>query len=68
MIYDDGSTIDNCMCDGTDDAMYTCDYHRDNPGDEYATAFDAMFPARELLYDLVDAYGAGHYKTGVYDV
>jgi hypothetical protein len=72
--HDDGSSADNCMCDGADDAMYTCDYHRENPLDEFG--WKQYFERRNAAYimgdvdreTLIDAYGQAHYKTGVYEV
>ena len=61
----DGSSATNCMCDGADDAMYTCEYHQEHD-DEYG--YRAAFEHMIALDDLVDAYGPRHYKTGVYDV
>lgn len=67
--YDDNSSATNCMCDGADDAMYTCEYHSEHHDEYgYSTAFERMFPSVSALDDLVDAYGPRHYKTGVYDV
>lgn len=68
---DDGSTADNCLCDGADDANYTCGYHLDNP--EGSFTFERYWASKEYRavttgLDLEDAYGFGHYKTGVYDV
>lgn len=65
MMYADGSSAENCMCDGADDAMYTCEYHREH--DNWC-GYRAAFERVSTLDDLVDAYGPRHYKTGVYDV
>lgn len=62
MIYPDGSSSENCRCDGSDDHSYTCDYHFENQ--DNADFYDHDRPHS---YDLVDAYGS-HYKSGVYDV
>ena len=75
MTYDDNSSADNCQCDGADDAMYTCEYHQDQPEFSYGLAVERFvywLAVERFVYrandDLVDAYGPGHYKTGVYDV
>jgi hypothetical protein len=65
MLYDDGSGPDACYCDGADDATCACEYHLEHP-EGYSYASYAVH--RQPVYDLADAYGPGHYKTGVYDV
>lgn len=70
--YADGSTADNCQCDGADDANYTCEYHRENPIPDDFT-FANYWASRDFRtvatgLTLEDAYGFGHYKTGAYDV
>lgn len=65
--YKDGSGPDNCQCDGADDAMYICEYHQHDWNEE--PAYRVFAALRIAPYcDLADAYGADHYKSGVYDV